>query len=161
MDVRQDSDVGEWMEDCMSFSGHSYLIHVTFHLVYRVHWLRAKAQKMRWVEELQCLQVEMESAVRFFRYQRQIWHAKEEVIGFQLQPGHVAWAARQSAMWCSLATQAESKLSTLLKYNPPCYDRGSDFSARLLTGYDYGTPQVSSRISHGQSSQSAEVSHVG
>ena len=37
-----------------------------------------------------------------------------------------------------------------------CYDLGSDFSARLLTGYDYGTPQVSSHISHGQSSQSAE-----
>ena len=37
-----------------------------------------------------------------------------------------------------------------------CYDPGSDFSARLLTGYDYGTPQVSSRISHGQSPQSAE-----
>ena len=36
-----------------------------------------------------------------------------------------------------------------------CYDRGSDFSARLLTGYDYGTLQVSSHISHGQSSQSA------
>ena len=36
-----------------------------------------------------------------------------------------------------------------------CYDSGSDFSARLLTGYDYGTPQVSSHISHGQSSQSA------
>ena len=37
-----------------------------------------------------------------------------------------------------------------------CYDLGSDFSARLLTGYDYGTPQVSFHISHGQSSQSAE-----
>ena len=37
-----------------------------------------------------------------------------------------------------------------------CYDPGSDFSACLLTGYDYGTPQVSSHISHGQSSQSAE-----
>ena len=36
-----------------------------------------------------------------------------------------------------------------------CYDRGLDFSARLLTGYDYGIPQVSSCISHGQSSQSA------
>ena len=36
-----------------------------------------------------------------------------------------------------------------------CYDSGSDFSGRLLTGYDYGTPQASSRISHGQSSQSA------
>ena len=37
-----------------------------------------------------------------------------------------------------------------------CYDPGSDFSARLLTGYDYGTLQVSSHISHGQSPQSAE-----
>ena len=37
-----------------------------------------------------------------------------------------------------------------------CYDPGSDFSARLLTGYDYGTPKVSSHISHGQLSQSAE-----
>ena len=36
-----------------------------------------------------------------------------------------------------------------------CYDQGSDFSGRLLTGYDYGTPQASSYISHGQSSQSA------
>ena len=37
-----------------------------------------------------------------------------------------------------------------------CYDPGSDFSACLLTGYDYGTPQVSSHISHGQQPQSAE-----
>ena len=36
-----------------------------------------------------------------------------------------------------------------------CYDPGSDFSARLLTGHDYGTPKVSFHISHGQSSQSA------
>ena len=41
-----------------------------------------------------------------------------------------------------------------------CYDQGSDFSARLLTGYDYGTPQVSSYISHGQSSQSAKEYHM-
>jgi hypothetical protein len=27
---------------------------------------------MRWIEELQCLQVEMESAVRFFRHQEQV-----------------------------------------------------------------------------------------
>ena len=36
-----------------------------------------------------------------------------------------------------------------------CYDPGSDFSGRLFTGYDYGTPKVSSHISHGQSYQSA------
>ena len=119
MDVRQDSDVGEWMEDCTSFSGHSYLIHVTFHLVYRVHWLQAKAQKMQWVKELQCLQVEVESAVRFFRHQEQFWHVKEEDIDSQSLPGYTAWAARQSAMWCSSATQAESRFTTLLKNDPP------------------------------------------
>jgi hypothetical protein len=84
-----------------------------------VHWLRAKAQKMRWIEELQCLQVEMGSAVRFFVYQEQVWHAKGEVIDSQLQPGHAAWAARQSEMWRSMANQAESKFTTLLENDPP------------------------------------------
>ena len=33
--------------------------------------------------------------------------------------------------------------------------RARTILARLLTGYDYGTPKVSSHISHVQSSQSA------
>jgi hypothetical protein len=74
---------------------------------------------MRWIEELQCLQVKMESAVRFFRHQEQVWQAKLELIEPQLQPGHAAWAARQSAMWSSMAMQAESKLTALLKSDPP------------------------------------------
>jgi hypothetical protein len=93
-------------------------MNVTF-AVYRVHWLRAKAQKMRWIEELQCLQVEMESAVRFFEHQEQVWRGKEEGIVSESQPGHAAWAARQSAMWHSMATEAESTFTTLLRYNPP------------------------------------------
>ena len=48
--------------------------------VYRVHWLRAKAQKTLWVKELQCLQVKMESAVRFFQHQEQFWDEKQELI---------------------------------------------------------------------------------
>ena len=36
-----------------------------------------------------------------------------------------------------------------------CYDQGLDLPARLLTSYDYGTPEVSLHISHGQLSQSA------
>jgi hypothetical protein len=117
MDVRRDADVGEWMEDCMS-SFFSHTLNNSDHgLVYRVHWLRAKAQKMRWIEELQCLQVEMKSAVRFFRYQEGVWHFKER--SSPSQPGHTAWAARQSAMWNSMAIQAESKFSTLLETDPP------------------------------------------
>ncbi|KAH9026760.1 hypothetical protein EDB85DRAFT_1868785, partial [Lactarius pseudohatsudake] len=102
MDVRRDADVGEWMED-----------------FYRVHWLRARAQKMRWIEELQCLQVEMGSTVRFFRHQERFWQTKQELIEPKSQPGHAAWAARQSAMWSSMAVQAESKFTELLKSNPP------------------------------------------
>jgi hypothetical protein len=48
MDVWQDTDVGEWMEDCTSpCSVHTLSINVTTgNTVYQVHWLRAKAQKM-------------------------------------------------------------------------------------------------------------------
>jgi hypothetical protein len=90
--------------------------------VYRVHWLRAKAQKLRWIEELQCLQVEMESAVKFFRHQEIFWDMKQELIAPHSQPGHAghaAWAARQSAMWSSMAMQAESKFTALLQSDPP------------------------------------------
>ncbi|KAF8261277.1 hypothetical protein EI94DRAFT_1476930, partial [Lactarius quietus] len=88
MDVRQETDVGEWVED-------------------------SKAQKTRWVEELQCLQVEMESAVMYLKHQERAWQDKGETIDSQPQPGHAAWMARQSAMWCSMAAQAESPFTAL------------------------------------------------
>jgi hypothetical protein len=74
---------------------------------------------MRWIEELQCLQVEMRSAVRFFTHQERFWQEKQKMVETQSQPGHSAWAARQSAMWHSMAVQAEFKFSTLLKSDPP------------------------------------------
>jgi hypothetical protein len=119
MDVRRDTDVELWMEDCTCFSVHTGLRNLILFAVYRVHWLRAKAQKMRWIEELQCLQVEMESAVRFFMHQEQFWKAKRKLVEPQLQPGHDAWAARQSAMWFSMAIRAESAFNALLKSHPP------------------------------------------
>jgi len=35
------------------------------------------------------------------------------------QPGHAAWAARQSEMWHSMATQAYSRFNNLLMTHPP------------------------------------------
>jgi hypothetical protein len=119
MDVRRDADIGEWMEDCTCISVHMHSRDVTLTAVYRVHWLWAKAQKTRWIEELQCLQVEMGSAVRFFRHQERVWKENEEVTEPQSQPGHAAWAARQGVMWCSLAVQAESKFTALIESDPP------------------------------------------
>ena len=74
---------------------------------------------MRWIEELQCLQVEMESVVRFFQHQEQFWKKKQELKKHQLQPGHAAWAARQSAMGHSMAMQMGSRFNNLLKSQPP------------------------------------------
>jgi hypothetical protein len=87
--------------------------------VYRVHWLRANAQKTRWIEELRCLQVEMESAIRFFQHQEKFWKEKQGLIEPGSQPGHAAWAARQSAMWHLMAMQADSRFTGLLKGHPP------------------------------------------
>jgi hypothetical protein len=121
MDIRRDNEFGAWMEDCtLLIRLHTLILNNSILLeVYRVHWLRAKAQKMRWIEELQCLQVEMGSAVRFFRHQEQFWIAKQNIIEPLSRPGHSAWAARQSTMWSSMATQAESKFTALLKNDPP------------------------------------------
>jgi hypothetical protein len=93
--------------------------HTDLNAVYRVHWLRAKAQKARWIEELQSLQVEMESAVRFFRYQERFWQEKQEIIKPESQPGHAAWAARQGEMWHSMAMQANSRFNDLVGSYPP------------------------------------------
>ena len=101
---------GLWMSEETLMLGHGYMTVSAFHFmhmhaqqvklnaVYRVHWLRAKAQKTRWIEELQCLLVEMESAVRYFRHQEKFWQEKEEFIEPQLQPRHAAWVARQGTM---------------------------------------------------------------
>jgi hypothetical protein len=76
------------------------------------------AQKMQWIEELQCLQVEMESAVRSIKHQ-QFWQAKLDLIELKSQLGHAAWAERQSSMWSSMAIEAKLKFTTLLKSNLP------------------------------------------
>jgi hypothetical protein len=44
---------------------------------------------------------------------------KQNIIKPLLRPGHSAWAARQSAMWSSMATETESKFEALLESNPP------------------------------------------
>jgi hypothetical protein len=61
----------------------------------------------------------MGSAIRFFVHQEQVWQEKEEAIDSRSQPGHAAWASKQSEMWHSLANQAESKFSMLLKNDVP------------------------------------------
>lgn len=74
-------------------------------LVFRVHWLKARAQLKRWQEEFRKLRNEMVWVVTFFEFQGRNWTSwvKSNV---QLTPGQLAYAARQQRMWCMLAADA-------------------------------------------------------
>lgn len=73
--------------------------------VYRVHWLKGRAQRNRWAEELRITQNEMEWVTRFFFFKRREW--KKWLHSCQSpSSGHVAYAERQMDMWEDLGDQA-------------------------------------------------------
>lgn len=71
--------------------------------VYRVHWLRSKASRDRWKEELDLLPHEMEWVIYFFRHKSAEW--KELGLSAKI-PGKVCYAARQAAMWAEFDARA-------------------------------------------------------
>ncbi|KAF8799518.1 hypothetical protein BYT27DRAFT_7007088, partial [Phlegmacium glaucopus] len=71
----------------------------------RVHWLRARAQKLRWQEELILVTYEMQWTVRYFVQARQ-WEAVAE--NACVSAGARAYAARQETTWQRVALAADS-----------------------------------------------------
>jgi hypothetical protein len=70
-----------------------------------VHWLRARAQKNRWSEELTLVKYEMEWTTRFFLKRAADWR---ERAGLPTPlPGPRAYAARQASQWSQMASEAE------------------------------------------------------
>ena len=61
--------------------------------VQRVHWLRARAQKNRWDEELLLLKYEMEWTTRALLHKARVWQERFEEPN--ADPGLKAYAARQ------------------------------------------------------------------
>lgn len=77
-------------------------------VVQRVHWLRARAQKHRWEEEVVLVGHEMEWTVRYFLYNKKLWNGQKGCQG-----GAGAYAARAAAMWHAMAKQAEDKFTSV------------------------------------------------
>ncbi len=75
------------------------------YLVQRVHWVRARAQKNRWHEELILLKYEMEWTTRFFLHRGLKWQTC--LKDTSLEPGPKAYVARQAAQWFTMAVDAE------------------------------------------------------
>jgi len=78
---------------------------VTVFAVQRVHWLRARANRNRWEEELILVGYEMGWSVRYFLHHAAVW--EEHGKGAALSPGAVAYAARQVARWNQMAASAD------------------------------------------------------
>ena len=75
--------------------------HTDSPLVYRVNWLRARAQRNRWAEEVNLTKHEMQWTVRWYVHMATKWKARRDAAA-DLSRGHVAYAEKQIAMWNEL-----------------------------------------------------------
>ncbi|KAG1882030.1 hypothetical protein C8R48DRAFT_767001 [Suillus tomentosus] len=83
--------------------------------VYRVHWLRTKALRDRWSEELLLVGHEMGWTVQFFLHKARSWLSRITHNGDPLPEGHKCYAIRQAHMYHDLAEHARA---SFLKANP-------------------------------------------
>lgn len=79
---------------------------LTNRTVYRVHWLRARAQLHRWQEEVTLTRNEMHWATNYFTFRQRQWLTWQSSHP-QLTHGHQAYAERQKAMWAEIGQQAQ------------------------------------------------------
>ncbi|KAG1907979.1 uncharacterized protein F5891DRAFT_939182, partial [Suillus fuscotomentosus] len=80
---------------------------------YRVHWLRAKALRDRWREEMLLVTLEMDWTCKFFLWKTTIWgeHMQESLE--KRLPGHGCYAGRQSHMYSLLAQDVQAAFQDL------------------------------------------------
>ena len=111
LDRKWDKDRDEFLKECEFW----WYIHITSYNnilspVYRVNWLRAKARKERWEEEIELVGKEMEWTTRCFQYHEEIWNRRaEKAEGV----GQKAYAWKQSSAWGNWAVTANDTFRVL------------------------------------------------
>lgn len=88
---------------------------IKFYLVNRVHWLRARAQRQRWQEELILVEREMEWTVRYYLHQSGVWAERRRTADDIEDRGAAVYAARKIDMWRNMAASASVQF---LSVNP-------------------------------------------
>ena len=83
--------------------------------VYRVNWLRAKAQMDRWQEELKLVENEMTWMGLWFDYHRKIWDRRGNESKQQGLKGHACYAWKQVWMWEMMAREAREFFSKVIQ----------------------------------------------
>jgi hypothetical protein len=88
---------------------------IKIYLVNRVHWLRARAQRQRWQEELILVEREMEWTVRYYLHQSGVWTERRRTADDIEDRGAAVYAARKIDMWRNMAASASVQF---LSVNP-------------------------------------------
>ena len=78
-----------------------------------MHWLRARAQRDRWAEEVALLEAEMECTKLYFIHRAEKWSRVFADARYAHRPRHLAYAARQARMWCGFLQQAADRFQSV------------------------------------------------
>ncbi|KAG1719204.1 uncharacterized protein EDB91DRAFT_1065807, partial [Suillus paluster] len=81
--------------------------------VYRVHWIRAKALRDQWKEELMLVELEMDWMCNFFLWKSTQWGDRMRESLVKCLPGHACYSGRQSQMYSLLAQDAQAVFQDL------------------------------------------------
>jgi hypothetical protein len=100
-----------WMTECacLPFVFCSFISLMVACPVYRVNWLRAKARRDRWDEELKLVKHEMSWVVLWFQHQRVVWEGRVDNSNIADKPGHRMYALKQVDLWHRLESRARRR----------------------------------------------------
>jgi hypothetical protein len=81
--------------------------------VEKVHWLRAKAQFQRWLEEQRSIHNEAEWIPAYFQARSEIWRNLMISAAQESLKGHEAYASAQVHAWGELSASSKAALSSI------------------------------------------------
>jgi hypothetical protein len=111
LDRKLDKDRDEFLKECELCGAVLSIDNINIlSAVYRVSWLRAKARKERWEEEIELVGREMEWTVRSFQHHEEVWRQRADKAKGS---GQKAYAWKQSSTWGEWAAVANGTFGAL------------------------------------------------
>jgi hypothetical protein len=78
-----------------------------------IHWLRAKAQFERWLEEQASIHNEAVWVLAYFHSKAEQWEERMKNAAQYSQKGHAAYASQQMHSWEELSKSSEKSLAPI------------------------------------------------
>jgi hypothetical protein len=88
-----------------------------FFIVYRVHWLKARARAERWKEETILIPKEMDWVQNYFQNRQDEWSSRRSWAIAERKLGHTYYASEQVDMWGELHRLAKDSFTEVKKFN--------------------------------------------